>query len=85
MIRFTLAACVILSAALIAPAAAADAVTNSADLVVAASPLLFLCILWPLLYPRRRPRAPWIADISSSHPDALGSLDRERIAAPPNP
>lgn len=78
-----LAACVVIVAALLAPVAAADAAFNSADAIVIASPVVFLCILWPRRNARRRPREPWFADIAETHPDALGSLDRERMGPPP--
>ncbi|KTS09064.1 hypothetical protein [Microbacterium testaceum] len=83
MIRFMLAACIVIVAALLAPVAVADTVINSADLIVASSPLTLLCILWPPLNRRRGPRQPWFVDISETHPEALGSLDHERIGAPP--
>lgn len=79
MIRFMLAVCVVIVTALVAPVAAAPAF-NSADLIVCASPFVFLALVWPR---RRRPRVPWFATIPETHPDALGSLDRERIT--PNP
>jgi len=81
VIRFMLAVCVLIVAALLAPVAAAPGV-NSADLIVCAAPIAFLALMWPRA---RRPRSPWIAAIPESHPDALGSLDRERIGPPPTP
>ncbi|MDI9889931.1 hypothetical protein [Microbacterium sp. IEGM 1404] len=77
MTRVIAALAVIGVAALTAPIAAADPALNSADFIVAASPLLFVGVC---LAPRRRlPREPWFADVDETHPDALGSLDTERI------
>lgn len=85
MVRFMVAASVLIIAAVLAPGAAAEPALNSADLIVAASPVVFLILLWPRRRPRR-PRAPWVAERSETHPDALGSLDhRERCGAPPTP
>lgn len=83
MTRFMLAVCVVIVAALLAPAAAAPAF-NSADLIVCAAPFVFLALLWPRKH-AHRPRVPWIETIPDTHPDALGSLDRERIGPPPTP
>lgn len=82
MVRFMLAVCVLIVAVVLAPLATADPALNSADLIVGAAPVVFLFLLWPRHRPRRR-RAPWIAEIPETHPDALGSLDqRERLGAP---
>ena len=79
MIRFMLAVCVVIVTALVAPVAAVP-VVNTADFIVIASPFVFIALMWPR---PRRPRVPWFASIPETHPDALGSLDRERIT--PNP
>ena len=84
MIRFTLAVCVLIVAAVLAPGATADPALNSADVIVAASPILLLVLLWPRRRPRRV-RGPWVTEIPEGHPDALGSLDRRERFGPPTP
>lgn len=52
-------------------------VLMSINLIAAAAVALVIGALLTIAY--LRALGPWIADITESHPDALGSLDTERI------